>query len=381
MGPARRPPGRNRLCRQGTTWDLDPPCVLVDTQGEGGGGVFLWYTSSRLGPTSCRGPRRFSDRSTPVGEPVQAAPLGGSLACGLIPLAGGKGGGGGGSRGRPPKQPLRTLDRCPSTCFCFQRQHLRPSESPGGDRGGAKSDPQNNLWEPWTGALALVSASSNNISGLRNYRRWGGVGERAKSDPPNDHCEPWTGALALAFASSDDISGLRNCSGGCGTPRPHCPPGSPGGGDGGGKGGGPRAAPKRTSVAPGPEPLPLLMPPASTSQAFGIARGGGGGGVEGRAKSDPQNNLCGPGTGARALAFASSYNISGLRNCSGGWVTPPPPPRLSGVPLSIPPGLSLPGKPGTSCMPFPRGRMSCPSRAGVRHQRCSMYSGGVLVHH
>ena len=103
MGPARRPPGRNRLCHQGTTWDLDPPCVLVDTQGEGGGGVFLWYTSSRLGPTSCRGPRRFSDRSTPVGEPVQAAPLGGSLACGLIPLAGGKGGGGGGSRRAAPK--------------------------------------------------------------------------------------------------------------------------------------------------------------------------------------------------------------------------------------------------------------------------------------
>ena len=230
MGPARRPPGRNRLCRQGTTWDLDPPCVLVDTQGGGGGRGFLWYTSSRLGPTSCRGPRRFSDRSTPVGEPVQAAPLGGSLACGLIPLAGGKGGGGGGSRGRPPKQPLRTLDRCPSTCFCFQRQHLRPSESPGGDRGGAKSDPQNNLWEPWTGALALVSASSNNIGPSKLPGGGGGVEGREKSDPQNSLYGPWTGALALAFASggtpgSGNGAGLRASSFWALGPKPEGAPG------------------------------------------------------------------------------------------------------------------------------------------------------------
>ena len=68
-----------------------------------------------------------------------------------------------------------------------------------------------------------------------------------------------------------------------------------------------------TSVGPGPVPLLLLLPPATTSRAFEIARGGS----RGMARSDPQNDLCGPWTGSLALTFASSNNISGLRICYG----------------------------------------------------------------
>ena len=43
---------------------------------------------------------------------------------------------------------------------------------------------------------------------------------------------------------------------------------------------------------------PLLAPPPPVPPAGGMGGGGGG------AKSDPQNNLCGPCTGALALVFA-----------------------------------------------------------------------------
>ena len=105
MGPARRPPGRNRLCRQGTTWDLDPPCVLVDTQGGGGEGVSVVHLLSA-------GPHELS-RTETVFRPFHtrrgARPGGSSRRVfGLWPESpgGGEGGGEGGAAEGGPQNNL-----------------------------------------------------------------------------------------------------------------------------------------------------------------------------------------------------------------------------------------------------------------------------------
>ena len=174
-------------------------------------------------------PRTTSMGPGPVPLPLLLPPATTSRAFGTTD---GGGGGWGEGKVRPPERPLRALDRCPCPCFCLQRRHLGPSkllgwlwypQAPlpprfpwrggwGGEGGGAEGGPQKDLCGPWTGALALANASSNDISGLRNPQ--GGVEGGAKSDPQCNLCRPWTSALALAPASNNDIPGLRIARGG-----------------------------------------------------------------------------------------------------------------------------------------------------------------------